>query len=148
MKKGKTILSESEKNVKSTLSQDEIKRAALYNYSNMQMETIEAKAGFAKRLAFLRSARGVSAREMSLSLGEGPGYISNIENGYSKPSVDMFFEICEYLDVTPAMFFDYTLRRPDETGALLDLLNELESDDADLLIKLAGKLVRQKKTRV
>ena len=35
---------------------------------------------FAKRLAQLRNQKGVSARDMSLSLGQGAGYINNIEN--------------------------------------------------------------------
>ena len=37
------------------------------------------KEQFALRLAQLRQAKGVSARDMSLSLGQSAGYINNIE---------------------------------------------------------------------
>lgn len=40
---------------------------------------------FAERLAQLRTQKGVSAREMSLSLGQSAGYINNIENKNSLP---------------------------------------------------------------
>ena len=39
----------------------------------------------------LRQAKGVSARDMSLSLGQSAGYINNIENGVNLPSMAMFF---------------------------------------------------------
>lgn len=38
------------------------------------------KEAFSKRLVQLRMAKGVSARDMSLSLGQNPGYINSIEN--------------------------------------------------------------------
>ena len=57
---------------------------------------------FAMRLARLREKKGVSARDMSLSIGQNPGYINNIETGKSKPSLDGIFYICEYLGVSQA----------------------------------------------
>lgn len=39
------------------------------------------KKQFARRMSQLRQAKGVSARDMSLSLGQSAGYINNIENG-------------------------------------------------------------------
>ena len=44
---------------------------------------------FAKRLAELRAKKKVSARDMSLSIGQCSGYISNIENGHNLPSILM-----------------------------------------------------------
>ena len=41
---------------------------------------------FALRLAQLREKKNVSAREMSLAIGQNPGYINNIESGKSLPS--------------------------------------------------------------
>ena len=52
------------------------------------------KNDFAKRLADLRTVKGVSARDMSLSLGQSAGYINNIENGVNLPSMAVFFYIC------------------------------------------------------
>ena len=60
---------------------------------------------FCIRLAELRIKKGVSARDMSLSIGQSPSYINNIENGKNLPSMSVFFSICEYLNVTPEDFF-------------------------------------------
>ena len=46
---------------------------------------------FSLRLAKLREERGVSARDMSLSMGQNPGYINNIESGKSMPSLSGIF---------------------------------------------------------
>lgn len=59
-----------------------------------------------ERLAQLRLQKGVSARDMSLSLGQANNYINNIENKKSLPAMHSFFYICEYLGVTPQEFFD------------------------------------------
>ena len=40
---------------------------------------------FIKRLVELRMQKGVSARDMSLTLGQSPSYINNIENGINLP---------------------------------------------------------------
>ncbi len=58
------------------------------------------------RLAKLRMQKGVSARDMSLSLGQANNYINTIENKKSLPSMQSFFYICEFLGVTPQEFFD------------------------------------------
>ena len=46
---------------------------------------------FSLRLAQLRSEKGVSARDMSLSIGQNASYINNIENGKALPSMTGFF---------------------------------------------------------
>ena len=46
---------------------------------------------FSKRLAELRTKKGVSARDMSLSIGQSQSYINNIENGVNYPSMGTFF---------------------------------------------------------
>lgn len=59
---------------------------------------------FAKRLSELRMLKNVSAREMSLAIGQNQGYINNIENGNNLPSMVAFFYICDYLEITPWIF--------------------------------------------
>ena len=58
------------------------------------------KEDFSLRLALLRTKMDISARDMSLSLGQNPGYINSIESGKSLPSMTMFFYICDYLNQT------------------------------------------------
>ena len=60
---------------------------------------------FSDKLRELRNEKGISAREMSLALGQNVNYINLIENGKRKPSLDMFLSICEYLKVSPEYFF-------------------------------------------
>lgn len=61
---------------------------------------------FSDKLRKLRNEKGISAREMSLALGQNVNYINLIENGKRKPSLDMFLYICEYLKVSPEYFFN------------------------------------------
>ena len=80
---------------------------------------------FAKRLAQLRIEKGVSARDMSLSIGQGAGYINNIENQNNLPSMSAFFYICTYLDITPKEFFDFENENPKALKSLISKLKKL-----------------------
>ena len=60
---------------------------------------------FKERLSELRLDKGVSARDMSLTLGQSESYINRIENGQMLPSMNMFFYICDYFKITPEQFF-------------------------------------------
>lgn len=78
---------------------------------------------FSLRLAQLREKKGVSARDMSLSIGQNPGYINNIESGKSMPSLSGIFYICEYLGISPSDFFDLDNQNPTK---LLEVINDLK----------------------
>lgn len=95
---------------------------------------------FAQRLSELRINKGVSARDMSLSIGQSAGYINNIENGVSFPSMTVFFYICEYLNVTPSEFFDTVSKNPAKEKELLVAARGLKSEQLDNLIALANGL--------
>ena len=82
---------------------------------------------FPIRLAKLRTQKGVSARDMSLSIGQNAGYINNIETGKALPSMSVFFFICEYLNVTPQEFFDINSQQPEQLRKLVDNLKHLDS---------------------
>lgn len=58
-----------------------------------------------KRLIELRLKQGVSARDMSLSLGQSESYINKIENNKFLPSITVLFEIMRYFKITPLEFF-------------------------------------------
>lgn len=68
-------------------------------------EHSEQEKYFIKRLIQLRLEKGVSARDMSLSIGQSESYINRIESGKMFPSMPVFFYICDYFDITPAEFF-------------------------------------------
>ncbi len=98
---------------------------------------------FALRLARLRTQKGVTARDMSLSIGQNPNYINHIETGRTLPSLPGIFYICEYLGVTPAAFFDEDNKNPkklDEITHDLRKLSPAQLETVAALIKqLAGK---------
>jgi len=117
-------------------NQDGLKRSSRYNNCKMKEETETAKTGFVQRLIELRMAKGVSAREMSLSIGMTANYINSIENGGNLPSLGMFFEICEYLNVSPRDFFAYTETCDYTKEMLKGILEGLDQTKVDALIKL------------
>ena len=60
---------------------------------------------FSERLTKLRLKKGVSARDMSLTLGQSESYINRIESQKMLPSMSVFFYICDYFGITPEEFF-------------------------------------------
>lgn len=88
-----------------------------------------------ERLAKLRLQKGVSARDMSLSLGQANNYINNIENKKSLPAMQSFFYICEYLGVTPQEFFDEGNPYPE---ALQEFIEEGKKLDPKSMAYLLG----------
>lgn len=84
---------------------------------------------FYRRLVELRMEKGVSARDMSLSIGQSAGYINGLENRTGFPSMQVFFYICEYLDVTPSEFFDEGNHSPSEYREILEDLKALDKEN-------------------
>ena len=91
---------------------------------------------FIKRLTALRIATGKSARDLSLNLGQSPNYINNIENGKSLPSLSMFFYICEYLNITPAEFFDIGVQSPTRLKELNEAAAGLTAEEIEHIIAI------------
>ena len=77
---------------------------------------------FYKRLTELRIQRGVSARDMSLSLGQSESYINKIENKRTLPSFTGFLYICEYFGISPQEFFNNNAPAPQKTKELMQEL--------------------------
>lgn len=97
---------------------------------------------FSLRLAKLRTNKGVSARDMSLSIGQNPAYINNIETGKSMPSLAGIFYICEYLGITPKEFFDIETSDPAKVNKLLSVAQHLNSEQLDHLIAIAEDIIK------
>lgn len=95
---------------------------------------------FAQRLAQLRSQKGISARDMSLSIGQNPSYINTIENGKAFPTMMNFFYICEYLDVTPQEFFDMSNPNPEKLHNLIEQLKKLNSEQLNAIAVIVNDL--------
>lgn len=96
--------------------------------------------GFSKRLAELRQEKGVSARDMSLSLGQSESYINKIENNYAMPSMQGFFYICEYLGITPSEFFNEEEKYPILIKELVNNAKGLNDKQLQLLAEFIKSL--------
>ena len=88
---------------------------------------------FSERLASLRIMKGVSAREMSLALGQNESYINRIENRINYPSMQLFFYICDYLDITPAEFFDTERSNPSKLREVYENLIHLDASQLEIV---------------
>lgn len=97
---------------------------------------------FSLRLAQLREKKGVSARDMSLSMGQNPGYINNIESGKSMPSLTGIFYICEYLGITPSEFFDVGSQNPKKLQQIMDNLKRLDDRQLDTISALIHDIIK------
>ena len=97
---------------------------------------------FPLRLAQLRARKGVSARDMSLSLGQNAGYINNIESGKALPSMSSFFYICEYLNITPSSFFDSETDNPEQLQQLIQKMKKLNEEQLASIENLVDGIIR------
>ena len=95
---------------------------------------------FPERVAELRSQKGVSARDMSLSLGQSESYINKIENRRTLPSMAGFFYICEYLEITPDEFFNKGSLSPRTSRELLSELEKLTPTQAEHILQVVRDL--------
>lgn len=95
---------------------------------------------FSLRLAQLRSEKGVSARDMSLSIGQNASYINNIENGKALPSMTGFFYICEYLNIRE--FFDAENKNPEKIQEVVENLKKLDSEQLDNISAIIRDLAK------
>ena len=95
---------------------------------------------FGERLAKLRDAKNVSAREMSLSIGQSENYINKIENGKSLPSMAVFFEICEYLNISQKDFFDLSNHYPNAVSEMVNDYKRLDSASQSHVAGIVKKL--------
>ena len=93
-----------------------------------------------ERLAKLRMQKGVSARDMSLSLGQANNYINTIENRKSLPSMQSFFYICDFLGVTPQEFFDEENAVPATLREFVAEAKKLDESTMTHLLSIMKKL--------
>ena len=91
---------------------------------------------FAERLSQLREAKQVSAREMSLSIGQNCSYINRIENKKAFPSMQCFFYICDYLQISPQEFFDDKSQTPHTLKELMEASKTLSPKQLELVTNI------------
>lgn len=102
---------------------------------------------FSSRLAQLRTERKLSARDLSLSLGQSAGYINKIENKRSLPSMQVFFYLCEYLKITPDEFFDRNITHPLLLNETLAELKKMDSNQLEHILAISKDINSSKRSK-
>lgn len=93
-----------------------------------------------QRIAKLRTDKNISARELSLQLGQSTGYINTIENGKSLPSMSMFLYICEYFKITPQEFFDEDTEYPKLIQDIIKESKKLNKQSLESLLTIINNM--------
>lgn len=99
---------------------------------------------FALRLARLRGKKGISARDMSLSLGQNQSYINNIESCRAKPSLDGIFSICDFLNVSPSEFFDLESQNPTKLNSIIGDMKKLNDNQLQAIAVIVKEMIKNK----
>ena len=94
------------------------------------------------RIAQLRMQKNVSARDMSLSLGQNNSYINQIENKKTLPSLQGLFYICEYFGITPQQFFDEGDAYPAQLAELVEDLKKLDAASLEHIAAVGKEEIR------
>ena len=105
-------------------------------YENYLMSFLDYKQ-FGDRLAEVRIAYGISARDLSLSIGQGEHYINQIENHRFYPSMQSFIYICEYLEITPCQFFDLDNKTPTIITRIIECISKLPQNNQELILLIS-----------
>lgn len=92
------------------------------------------------RIAQLRTEKGISARDLSLTLGMNSAYINKIEKGKCLPSYEKLFEICEYFGITLQQFFQEEDIYPLRLAEMITRMKRLDTASLDLVSELVKKL--------
>jgi len=95
-----------------------------------------------ERIYQLRMQKGVSARDMSLSLGQSESYINKIENRRTLPSMTGFLYICDFFDITPMEFFNIDSVSPYQKKELIDEIEKLTEKQTEYLLPLLRDLTK------
>ena len=95
---------------------------------------------FYNRLTQLRLQKGVSSRDMSLSLGQSESYINKIENKRTLPSFTGFIYICEYFGITPQDFFNADNVAPAKANDLFSEIQKLSPEQSEHILQIIKDL--------
>lgn len=91
-------------------------------------------------LCISTESKKVSAWEMSLAIGQNGSYINRIENRQAFPSMQVFFYICEYFQISPKEFFDEENLNPLKTSRIAKELETLDDVQLNTVLSVINGL--------
>lgn len=80
-----------------------------------------------ERYAKIRLAHNISARKLSMELGQSTEYINQIESGKNMPSVEGLLNFCNYFNISVGEFFEDRFNYPVEYKSIIEELNKMDS---------------------
>lgn len=95
-----------------------------------------------QRIAKLRTDKNISARELSIQLGQSTGYINAIENRSSLPSMSMFLYICDYFKISPKDFFDEESNYPTLINEIIEESKKLDKQSLESILAIIKNMNR------
>ena len=78
-------------------------------------------------------------------MGQGSEYINQIENGRKMPSMEGFYNFCDYFKISFGEFFDESQNYPIQYKEIIKELNKLDSNELEHIIKNIKLINRSKK---
>lgn len=90
------------------------------------------------RIANIRNANNISARKLSLELGQSSEYINQIENGKNIPSIEGLINFCEYFKISIGEFFEQEFEYPIQYKDIIKNLNKLDAIE----LEKVGDIIR------
>lgn len=90
----------------------------------------------AERITELRMKKGISEQKMSFELGHSGNYIQLISSGKMVPSLKEFFAICEFLEISPSLFFQKDIEEPLLTHKAISSIKNISNKDLKILVPL------------
>ena len=114
-------------------------------YNNARREGCSRVRGiYSKPYRTVADQKNVSARDMSLSLGQNNSYINQIENKKALPSLQGLFYICEYFGITPQQFFDDGSAYPVQLADLVEDMKKLDAASLEHIAAIVKEMVGNK----
>ncbi len=92
------------------------------------------------RIGYFRTKANLSMRETSLQLGYNPQFMSTIENKTIGLKVKTLLEFCDLVNITPQDFFYMGEQFNKEDKYVLDLFNNLTTENKQTILDLMKKL--------
>lgn len=87
------------------------------------------------RFAVIRNSSNISARKLSLDMGQSSEYINQIENGRKMPSLEGLYNFCDYFKISIGEFFDESQAYPIEYKSIIESLNKLDKEQLEHIKK-------------
>ena len=96
----------------------------------------------ADKVMQLRLKKGVSANDMSISIGQNRNYINRIENRRHLPSIPGLFYICEYFQISFAEFFSEKEHQSTLLAETIELIKALDENSIAIINSIIKNLGR------